>query len=280
MYDLQQNQSQPALQQQGVIAQSTASREIEEVKGAIFLADKRPRNYFEAERRILDACKRPSLAATSIYAYKRGSSKVEGPSIRLAEVLAQNWGNLSYGIKELEQREGESVAMAYCWDLETNVRQEKVFIVKHVRKSGQKLNKLTDPRDIYERVASDGARRLRACILGIIPGDVVEMAVEQCLQTLAGQSDKPLKERVCKALTHFKEKYGVTQGMIEDRFGYTISSFSEYDLVQLTNIRNSIKDGISRVEDWFDKNKDKQQTSSLAEDFAKEGVANDVPTNE
>lgn len=280
MYDLPQNQSQPPLQQQGVIAQSTASREIEEVKGAIFLAKQFPRNYFEAERRILDACKRTSLAATSMYAYKRGNSKVEGPSIRLAEVLAQNWGNLSYGIKELEQREGESVAMAYCWDLETNVRQEKVFTVKHVRKSGQSLNKLTDPRDIYERVASDGARRLRACVLGVIPGDVVEMAVEQCRQTLAGQSDKPLKERVSIALTHFKEKYGVTQEMIEDHFGYTVSSFSEYDLVQLTSIRNSLKDGLSQVDDWFDKNKGKQQTSPLAEDFAKDGVVNDLPANE
>ena len=266
IYDITQSQSQPTMQQQGVLAQSTASREIEEVKGAIFLAKQFPRNYIEAERRILDACKRPSLAATSMYAYKRGSSKLEGPSIRLAEVLAQNWGNLSYGIKELEQRDGESVAMAYCWDLETNVRQEKTFTVKHVRKSGQKLNKLTDPRDIYERVASDGARRLRACVLGVIPGDVVEMAVDQCRQTLAGQSDKPLKERVTTATNHFKEKYG------------TVASFSEYELVQLTNIRNSLKDGMSNVEDWFEKNKN-QLTSGLTEGFAKEGAVNDVSSN-
>lgn len=274
---------QPTFQQPGgVMAQASSSREMEEVKGAIFLAKQFPRNYFEAEKRILDACKRPSLAASSMYAYKRGSTKVEGPSIRLAEVLAQNWGNLSYGIKELEQRDGESVAMAYCWDLETNVRQEKVFAVKHVRKSGQNLNKLTDPRDIYERVASDGARRLRACILGVIPGDVVEMAVDQCRQTLAGQSDKPLKDRVSAALTHFKEKYGVTQEMIEEHFGYSSSSFSEYDLVQLTNIRNSLKDGLSRIEDWFDKNKTKNQQSDLAADFEKgvTGVAETLTQSE
>lgn len=256
-------------QPNGVMAQASSSREMEEVKGAIFLAKQFPRNYFEAEKRILDACKRPSLAASSMYAYKRGSSKVEGPSIRLAEVLAQNWGNLSYGIKELEQKDGESVAMAYCWDLETNVRQEKVFAVKHVRKAGGNLNKLNDPRDIYELVANNGARRLRACILGVIPGDVVDMAVDQCRQTLAGQSDKPLKDRVSSALTHFKEKYGVTQEMIEDHFGYSSASFSEYDLVQLTNIHNSLKDGLSKVEEWFDKNKSKNQSSSLTAAFDK-----------
>ncbi len=254
----------------GVLAQASSSREMEEVKGQIFMAKSFPRNYFEAEKRIQDACKRPSLAGTSMYAYNRGTTKVEGASIRLAEVLAQNWGNLSYGIQELEQRDGESVAKAFCWDLETNVRQEKVFTVRHVRSARGNLIPLTDPRDIYERVASDGARRLRACILGVIPGDVVEMAIEQCRLTLSGQSDKPLKERVSGALAHFKEKYGVTQEMIEDRFGYSASSFSEFDLVQLTNIRNSIKDGMSIVEDWFNKEIGKNQSSALAVDFKKE----------
>ncbi|MFJ7841618.1 hypothetical protein ACIQXG_19480 [Lysinibacillus sphaericus] len=270
----------------GALAQASASREMEEVKGQIFMAKSFPRNYFEAEKRIQDACKRPSLAATSMYAYNRGATKVEGASIRLAEVLAQNWGNLSYGIQELEQRDGESVAKAFCWDLETNVRQEKVFTVKHVRSARGNLIPLKDPRDIYERVASDGARRLRACILGVIPGDVVEMAIEQCRLTLSGQSDKPLKERVSGALAHFKEKYGVTQEMIEDRFGYSASSFSEFDLVQLTNIRNSIKDGMSIVEDWFNKDIGKNQSSALGEDFkaqtepkteVKPDAPNDIP---
>lgn len=263
-------QSQPTTDQQSVLAQSSVSREMEEVKGAIFLAKQFPRNYFEAEKRILDACKRPSLAETAMYTYNRGSTKVEGPSIRLAEVLAQNWGNLSYGIQELEQRNGESVAKAYCWDLETNVRQEKTFTVKHSLKTRQGLKQLTDPRDIYEKVANDGARRVRACILSVIPGDVVEMAIEQCRQTLTGNSDKPLKDRVSAALNHFKEKYGVTQEMIEDRFGYAASSFSEFDLVQLTSIRNSLKDKMSTLEDWFNKDIGKQQSSGLAADFNKE----------
>lgn len=268
-------------QQGGVLAHSSASREMEEVKGAIFLAKQFPRNYIEAERRILDACKRPSLAASAMYSYPRGGTKVTGPSIRLAEVLAQNWGNLSYGIKELEQRDGESVAMAYCWDLETNVRQEKVFTVKHAIGTKNGLKKLTDPRDIYERVASDGARRLRACILGVIPGDVVEMAVKQCEETLRGNADKPLKERVSDAIKLFKEKYKVTQEMIEAKFGYNVSAFTEIDLIELGKIFNSLKDGMSKVEDWFDKDLGKKSTSNaLVEGFKesqKEEPVNDVP---
>lgn len=262
-------------QQQGVIGQATASREMEEVKGQIFMAKQFPRNIFQAEQRILDSCKRPSLAEVAMYSYPRGGSKVTGPSIRLAEVLAQNWGNISFGIKELEQREGESVAMAYAWDLETNVRQEKVFTVKHSRQARGKLQKLTDPRDIYELVASSGARRVRACVLGIIPGDIVDNAVNQCEKTLQGTSDLPLRDRVASMLDYFKETYGVTQEMIEGRFGYNADSFTEIDLVNAKAIINSLKDGMSKKEDWFDKNLKKKQSSGLAESFEKEAAEKD-----
>jgi hypothetical protein len=256
-------------QQGGVLAQSSSSREMEEVKGQIFMAKQFPRNVFQSEQRILDNCKRESLAKVAVYQYPRGGTKVEGPSIRLAEVLAQNWGNLSFGVKELEQREGESVAMAYAWDLETNVRQEKIFTVKHSRKAKGQIKRLDDPRDIYELVANNGARRVRACILGIIPGDIVDKAVEQCNNTLRGNGDKPLKDRVNSALNAFK-KYRVTQEMIEEKFGYNADSFTEFDLVELVKIFNSLKDGVGKVEEWFPKEPAKKGSSALAKDFNKE----------
>src|SRR5690625_474484 len=271
MSELQQQFNNQNNHQNGVMAQASSSREMEEVKGQIFMARQFPRNVFQSEQRILDACKRPSLAETAIYSYPRGGTRVEGPSIRLAEVLAQNWGNLAFGIKELEQREGESVAMAYAWDLETNVREEKVFTVPHIRYTRSGVRKLTDPRDIYEMVANNGARRLRACILGIIPGDIVEKAVEECNRTLTGNNTEPLKERISKSLRIFKEKYGVTQEQIEERFGYNTDAFTERDLLDLGKIYNSLKDGMSKVDDWFSKDiPKKQQESRLASDFKKE----------
>lgn len=251
-----------------VLAQASASREMEEVKGQIFMAKQFPRNVFQSEQRILDACKRPALAQTAVYRYPRGGQSVEGPSIRLAEVLAQNWGNLAFGIKELEQRPGESVAMAYAWDLETNVREEKVFTVPHTRKARGKIQKLEDPRDIYELVANNGARRLRACILGIIPGDIVEKAVEECNRTLTGNNKEPLKDRISVALNAFKDKYKVTQEQIEKRMGYNVSAFTERDYADLIKIFTSIKDGMSKVEDWFPKEEVKEtQNNNLTDAF-------------
>ncbi|MFL0361416.1 hypothetical protein ACH0BF_00170 [Pseudobacillus sp. 179-B 2D1 NHS] len=268
-------------QQPGVLGQASASREMEEVKGAIFLAKQFPRNVFQSEQRILDSCKRPALAQVAMYQYPRGGTKVTGPSIRLAEVLAQNWGNISFGVKELEQRPGESVAMAYAWDLETNVRQEKTFTVKHSIGTKKGLKQLTDPRDIYEKVANDGSRRLRACILGIIPGDIVDKAIAECEETLRGNNKGPLKDRVASALKAFKEQHRVTQDMIEERFGYNAEAFTEYDYLELIKIFNSLKDGMSKVEDWFDKSASKKKKQSqLAESFESEKQEDAEPQKE
>jgi len=123
------------------------------------------------------------------------------------------------------------------------------------------IKKLDDPGDIYEKVANDGARRLRSCILGIIPGDIIDKAIIQCYETLAGNSQGPLKDRIAKALRSYKEQYRVTQEMIEAKFGYNADSFTEYDYVELINIFNSLKDGLSKVEDWFNKEDGKKQSS-------------------
>ena len=190
-----------------VTAEMVTSRQTQEVQGQIIMAKKFPRNYVESCNRIMQACQRKGLAEKAMYEYPRGGTKVIGPSIRLAEALAQNWGNMSFGIVELEQKAGESQVMAYAWDLETNTRQEKIFSVPHIRSTRKGNVSLTDPRDIYEMVANQGARRLRSCILGIVPGDVVEDALEQCNKTLVDGEKKPLADVIKEVCLYFQRDY-------------------------------------------------------------------------
>jgi hypothetical protein len=188
-------------------------REIAEVQSKMILARANPRDERLAMDRILQACTRSSLAESALYCYSRGGTDITGPSIRLAEVLAQNWQNIDFGIRELEQRDGESTVEAYCWDLQNNVSQRKVFQVPHIRYSKSKGNtKLSDPRDIYEMIANQGARRVRSCILGVIPGDVTEEALKQCERTLATKA-QVTPERLQSLLAKFSE-FNVTKEMI------------------------------------------------------------------
>ena len=235
-----------------VTAEMVTSRQTQEVQGQIIMAKRFPRDYVASCNRIMQACQRKGLAEKAMYEYPRGGTKVVGPSIRLAEALAQNWGNMRFGIVELEQKAGESQVMAYAWDLETNTRQEKIFSVPHVRGTKKGNVALKDPRDIYEMVANQGARRLRACILGIIPGDVVEDAMEQCNQTLIGQSEKPLIDLVKSMASAFKSDFAVPLEAIEKYIGCKSEAFSMNDLVRLKRVYTSLKDGMAKREEIFE----------------------------
>ena len=230
-----------------------SQREASEIQAMVFMAKQFPRNQIQAADRILNACTRQTLADSAVYSYPRGGQNVEGPSIRLAEVLAQNWGNLDFGIRELSQENGVSTVEAYAWDLETNVRQAKVFQVAHKRIAKGGTKTLTDPRDIYEMVANQGSRRLRACILSIIPGDIVEMAVKQCSVTQAtsvGATPEEIKETIRK-LTDTMGKFGITAENIQDRYQCRLEAIRPAQIVELRKIYTSLKDGMSKPSDWF-----------------------------
>lgn len=229
------------------------TRALQEVQAAIFMARQFPRDEFRAQKKIMEAAKRLSMAEKAIYCYPRGGQQIKGASIKTAETIAKHWGNLSYGIKELSQNSAEhsSEMMAYCWDLESNVRVERIFKVKHIRdtKGGGKL--LIDQRDIYEKTANDGARRLRAAILEVLPADIVEDFLKACEKTMEGSSDKPLKERITDMLKKF-EDYGVTQDMIEKKVGTKAENFIPKNIVDLGSIYNSIKNNFAPIEQYFD----------------------------
>lgn len=244
-----QDQSAPTMETRAV-AHTDQQRAIAEVSAAMAIARQNPRNPVQAMDRILNACTRPTLAEQAVYQYARGGTDITGPSIRLAEVLAQNWGNCQFGIRELDQRGGESIVQAFCWDVETNVRREVTFTVRHARYTKQGSKALEDPRDIYEMVANQGARRLRACILAIIPGDVTEAAVKQCEVTMAAKAD--VTADGIKRLVEAFAGFGVTRAQIEARIQRHIEAIQPAQVVALKKIYASMRDGMSKPADWFD----------------------------
>ena len=70
------------------------TRQAQEVQVAMLAAKKFPRDQVVAYNNIMRACQRRKLAESSMYEFPRGNEKITGPSIRLAEAIAQNWGNI------------------------------------------------------------------------------------------------------------------------------------------------------------------------------------------
>lgn len=231
-----------AVQQSRVMAMTLAKMQM---------AIMRPRDVQKSLERIKVSCMRPKLAEVATYTYSRGGTDITGPSIRLAEVIAQNWGHIECGIKELERRDGESTALAYAMDLETNYTNEKEFQVPHIIFTKRGAKRLVDDRDIYEKVANQGARRLRACILSVVPKDVVDEAVATCEETLKANCEIT-KERLDVMVQKFAE-FDVTQEMIEKRIQRSLTAITPAQFLDLGKKYNALKDGMAKVEDFFDK---------------------------
>lgn len=246
----EQNESMALATRQGnALADSSTAREVQEVQAMMTIAKRFPRDEKAALDRIINACTRKGLADSACYQYSRGGTDITGPSIRLAEAIAQAWGNLQFGVRELEQRNGESTVEAFAWDLETNTRQVKTFQVKHERHTKMGAKTLTDPRDIYELVANQGARRVRACILGVVPGDVVDEAVKQCEVTLNATAE--VTPESIKKLVDVFARFKVSKEQIEARIQRHIDAITPAQIVALRKIYNSLKDGMSKPADWF-----------------------------
>jgi len=238
------------LQAAAVAVEPDIARAVAEVQGAMMIAKRFPRDEKGAIDRIKNACTRESLAKRALYTYARGGQDITGPSIRMAECIAMNWGNLQYGLREIEQRDGESTVEAFAFDLETNTRSTKLFQVSHIRATKAGRVKLTDPRDIYELVANQGARRVRACILSVIPGDVVEEAVEQVHLTLS--TKEALSPEKIKAMVDAFAELGVTKEMIEAKIQRRLEAITPAQVVNLRAIFTSIEDGMRKPEEWFE----------------------------
>ena len=230
---------------------STTAREMARIQGEIFMAKKFPRDVMKALDKIEQECARPTLAKQAVYTYARGGSDIKGPSIRLAEAVARCWGNLRYGFEEVSSNGKESVVRAYAYDVENNQQAERIFTVKLGRYSKRGgFAMADDPRDQYEIVANNASRRVRACILQLIPGDIIDYAVQLCSDTIA-KNFKVNEDTINKLIKAFAN-YNVTEAMLEKFVQRRLIAMTADQYVRLQSIYTSLRDGIAKVEDFFE----------------------------
>ncbi len=92
-----------------------------EIDSQIATARRYPRSIkkFMDDARSL-ACLNPEVAASCIYALPRAGKAIEGPSVRLAEIVAHTFGNLRVSARITQETDRYLVAQATAVDLEKN----------------------------------------------------------------------------------------------------------------------------------------------------------------
>ena len=231
------------------------SKKIAEVQGKMILARRFPRDVIYCEQMIARECENIDLAEKAIYEFPRGDSVVRGASIRLVECVARHWGNISSGLEELSSDDKGATVRAYCWDLETNFSDETIFDVAYIRTTKNGSYPLKDPRDRYEKMANEGARRKRACIQAVIPQFVIDKAMAICQKTLEdhAQGEAP-EETLIKMLSAFRAIADwIGEAELAAVCGKDFDKLGARDIVKLRNPYNAIKDGFVKPEAAFKK---------------------------
>lgn len=229
------------------------TRAFAEVVVQAKMAKEFPRNIQDVFRRITEAFENsPALLAASKYAYPRGGEEISGYSIDFARCIAECVGNIHYSIKELSRDDDQSEILAYAWDLETNTMQTRSIVVPHTRDTKQGKKTLVDDRDIYENNTNNGARRLRECILGVIPTVAVKFA-EDTVERLLANAFPP--EKIAKFSAELVKKFdemGVTKAMlIAERGGRGSVEWTKEDLAALNSHGRAIKAGTKTIVEIF-----------------------------
>ena len=263
------------------LAANSEARAIASVKAQVLMAKQFPRDPAYAMSRILEECKRPTLAENAVYSFPRGKETVTGPSIRLAEVMARNFGNMTFGYEVLERRAGRgkqnpgsSIIRAYAWDLETNLLIDRQFEVKHWRSTKSGGYAITDDRDIYELEANMSSRRIRACILQMIPGDVTDAAVAACRMTAASgviemMNNPDSRAKLVGQMLRIYAKMGVTQDDLEGALSAKVADWTADHMLKLKEMKNALEDGTVTMGEYFPRLAVENQNATVTKEQVK-----------
>jgi hypothetical protein len=161
----------------------------------------RPRDFDQVREKLLKECKRPSFAEVAEYEKPIGDSKVRGPSIRMAEAAIRCMTNLVISTSTIYDDPGKRIVNVSIVDLESNVPYDQDVTIE---KSVERRNKKEGDLVLRERLNSKGqklyilqatddeilnkqnaliSKALRTQALRLVPGDLIDEAMEVAYQT-------------------------------------------------------------------------------------------------
>lgn len=188
----------------------------------------------------------PETAASCFYMLPRGGKKIEGPSVRLAEICASAWGNLRYGARTVADSGTSLTAQGFAHDLETNVAMTIEVQRGVVDRNNRRYSE--DMVNVTANAACSIARR--NAIFGVIPRAYVDTIYKQAKKVAVGD-EKTLTTRRDQALAHFAS-LDVPKERVLARLGKPgVADIDLADLELLTGLKTAIKDGDTTVDEAF-----------------------------
>ncbi len=185
-------------------------------------------------------------AGKCFYKLPRGGKIIEGPSVRLAEIVGSSWGNMRYGARIVSEDKDFIVAQGVAHDLEKNVSSSIEVRRRITTKKGKRYD--ADMITVTANAACSIA--LRNAIFKVIPMALTNDIYKQAKKCAIGNAST-LVERRTGALEYFSK-----MGVFEDRILATLNKKGIEDigleeLETLTGFKTAIADGDITVDKGF-----------------------------
>lgn len=224
------------------------------------MAMRRPRNLDNVRHDILKECRRPGFADVAIYSVPRGDTRIEGLSIRFAEVAVRCMGNVQPEVVTIYDDASTRIVKVTVTDYESNVTWskdlsigktvERKFLKKGQRSHGERMNSYgervyivdaTDD-DVNTKEAAQVSKAIRTLILRIIPGHIQDEAFDVCAQIAADKSAKDPDGARIAMLDSFGG-IGVKPSEIEELLGHSTERMAPVEIERLRRLFAGIRDG-------------------------------------
>lgn len=211
---------------------------------------------------------------------------ISGLSVRMAEIIANAWGNLRVATRIIGNDGKTITAQAVCHDLETNVA-----ISQEVKRSILTKKGYTFSQDMQVVTGNAAAAiAFRNAVLKVIPKAVTKRVIEEVRKVAMGRALDLETQR--QTLIQYFGKFNVTEQMIFDLLQITKREELDKERVfVLKGLYNAIKEGDTTVQEAFvkpveerkvaeeAKKKSEQVKNRAAEAMKKQGKADDATTN-
>ena len=270
--------SQPARQpdeiERDIDAPALTAIERAGIDQQISTAHKFPRSVEKFQRDALSlATVDQETARSCFYVLPRGGKKIEGASVRLAEIAASSWHNLHVATRVVAEDEKFVTAQAVVWDLETNVKLGCEVQRRITNSYGQRYN--DDMITVTKNAAA--AIAFRNAIFKVVPAALIRRIFNECKAVSLGKG-KTLEEKRKALLAAFMKETGAKIAEILRVCGKRSEGDIDIDdLVTLNGLYTAIKDGDTT---WAEVLKDQPKTDEevMAGARTVQGeVVNDLP---
>lgn len=209
-----------------------------------------PRNIKRAtDNAIAIATLDKETAATCTYSVPRAGKAITGPSVHLAKIIAQVWGNMRIEAKVIDTDMKNVTCQAIAFDLESNVAM-KVEVKRSITTRSGRMSE-----DMIVVTGNAGnSIALRNAIFAVVPKAVTDKVYKEAMKTITGDisDETKLLKRRKQVVDGLKNTYGVTELEVLNSIGKSsLDHIGADELVVLIGIGTSIKDGDTTVDEAF-----------------------------